>query len=472
MRLSPHICERTNTMTDTNNYTDFSDNNSDTKELTTDNQGESNSSDAPSSDAPSSDAPSFGQHPPYYSGAELYGTNTPLYDPNDSGNGKKDRSGVSKGFIAALLCICLVFSCVIGALSGAFVSLYLAKSGASGNGDDSSNEASIKISYATSEETPIVTATSIAKEAVVVIDVYTSANTQSVQKAGSGSGVIWTESGYIVTCNHVIDGGSLIVVTLYSGDKFEAAVIGRDPKTDLAVIKIEPGENEKFACATLRATDIVLGETVLAIGNPLGTLSNTVTEGIISCLERQITVEGQTMTLMQTSAAVNPGNSGGGLFDTNGSLVGIVNAKSSQESVEGIGFAIPIATAINIATDLIENGYVTGRPALGFESVYIDSTNYDQYPELYDYAVTGSWFLRISSGVYVTSTEGVAGYGSQQQLQFGDKITQIGSTRITVSDDIISALSKYSAGDTVEITVTRKKQNVSIMLILSEAGGA
>ena len=393
------------------------------------------------------------------------------YTQIPASGGKNGKKGPSWGAFIALGCICIVLSLLAGVFSGALTAFFLSESGIINRGNVYSEDASVKISYAESEHTPTITAADIAKDSVVVIDVYTAgASLSNATKVGSGSGVIWTENGYIVTCNHVVDGGNLIVVTLYSGERFEANVIGRDPQTDLAVIKIDIPEDVELKSSTVRATDAVLGESVIAIGNPLGTLSNTVTDGIISCLERQITVEGQSMTLMQTNAAVNPGNSGGGLFDTNGALIGIVNAKSSEQSVEGIGFAIPIGTVMKISADLIENGYVTGRPSLGFESVFIDSTNYNQYPALEEYAVSGTWFLRVTSGVYVTDTSGVSGYEGKNTLLFGDRITQINNTRISSMDDLITAISKSSVGDTVTVTVSRQKQTVQIQLILGEAG--
>ncbi len=383
------------------------------------------------------------------------------------------KSGSGK-FIA-LAVICLVISLLTGTVSGIFASFALSKFGIlRGNTSIQNEDASIKINYAETDSTPTVKAAELAKESVVVIDVYNviGGNYDNAQKLGSGSGVIWTDNGYIVTCNHVVDGGNTVIVTLDNGDKYEASIVGTDIQTDLAVLKLQLPENVKLKNATLRGTDIVLAEEVIAIGNPLGTLSNTVTNGIVSCLERQIVAEGQSMTLIQTNAAVNPGNSGGGLFDTNGSLVGIVNAKSSQDEVEGIGFAIPIATVIRISSDLIEKGYVTGRPTLGFESVYIDSTNYKNYPDLYDYAVTQNWmFLQVKAGVYVTNTDSVAGYpDGSEKLAFGDRITKVENTRITASGDLISAISHLSVGDSVELTVERGNKTITLTVILGESG--
>ena len=182
-------------------------------------------------------------------------------------------------------------------------------------------------------------------------------------ESGSGSGVIITEDGYIVTNYHVISGYKNVAVYTQDGTKYDATLIGSDSQTDLAVLKIEA---TGLTAATLgNSVNINIGETVLAIGNPLGTLMSTVTNGIISGVNREVTIDGHTMNLIQTNAAINPGNSGGGLFNTNGELIGVVNAKSMGIEVEGLGFAIPIDTAKSVINDLISQGYVSGRPYLG-----------------------------------------------------------------------------------------------------------
>lgn len=180
---------------------------------------------------------------------------------------------------------------------------------------------------------------------------------------GAGSGVILSEDGYIVTNHHVIDGASTIKVRTNNGQTYEAALKGTDSKTDLAVLKIEA--TDLLPAKLADSSAVRVGDFVIAIGNPLGELGGTVTEGIISAKDREITIDGQTMTLLQTSAAVNPGNSGGGLFDLEGKLVGVVNSKSSGSDIEGLAFAIPANTVQIITQELIQHGYVTGRPQLG-----------------------------------------------------------------------------------------------------------
>lgn len=233
---------------------------------------------------------------------------------------------------------------------------------------------------------------------------------------GAGSGVILTEDGYIVTNHHVIDGASTIEVRLSNGQTYTAELVGTDSKTDLAVLKISAKNLSPAKLAD--SSKVKVGNFVIAIGNPLGELGGTVTEGIISALDREVTIDGETMTLLQTSAAVNPGNSGGGLFNLNGELVGVVNAKSSGSDVEGLAFAIPANTVEEIAQELIQNGYVTGRPQLGVSVVQLarPTVGWQNY---YDKA-----------GVYIAQTT------ENNGLTQGDRLIQIDGTPISTADDI------------------------------------
>ncbi|WP_243154785.1 S1C family serine protease [Clostridium thermarum] len=186
---------------------------------------------------------------------------------------------------------------------------------------------------------------------------------------GAGSGVIVSKDGYIVTNNHVIDGASKITVKTTDKKSYTAKLIGKDVKTDLAVLKIE--DSDLTTAVYGDSSKLVVGELAVAIGNPLGELGGTVTEGIISALNRDVVIDGQTMNLLQTSAAINPGNSGGGLFNEYGELIGIVNAKSSGSGIEGLGFAIRINTVIDIVDSIIDYGYVQGRIDTGLNLIDI-----------------------------------------------------------------------------------------------------
>ena len=234
-------------------------------------------------------------------------------------------------------------------------------------------------------------------------------------QSGAGSGVIISQDGYILTCAHVVDGATSVKVQLQNGETYDASIVGSDATSDIAVLKIEA---TGLTPAVIGDSDaLAVGETVVAVGNPLGTLSNTVTDGIISALNREVTVEDNDMTLLQTNASISPGNSGGGLFNANGELIGIVNAKSSYSEAEGIGFAIPIDSAMEVAQQLIENGAVI-RPALGVKILDVMDAN------------TASQLGVSATGVYVV--EVTAGGGAEAAgVQAGDRIIAVDDTAVT-----------------------------------------
>ena len=220
----------------------------------------------------------------------------------------------------------------------------------------------------------------VEKCAASVVEIITTPYSNAISTvSGAGSGVIIgeDESGtgsYIVTNNHVIEGNfTVITVRTVDGKEYTAEVIGTDWQSDLAVLRIEKTGLTKAIWAE---SDVALGQSIVAIGNPLGSLGGSVSRGIISGVERTITVESVPMNLLQIDAAINPGNSGGGLFDLNGNLVGIVNAKSVATAVEGIGFAIPANQAVKIVTELCEKGYVSDRIDLGFRFSGIQNYNF------------------------------------------------------------------------------------------------
>lgn len=264
---------------------------------------------------------------------------------------------------------------------------------------------------------------------------------------GAGSGVIISSDGYLVTNYHVIDGASKISVKLTSGDTYDASLIGSDAQSDLAVLKINATKLTPAVFGT--SSTLKVGELAVAIGNPLGELGGTVTDGIISALDRDITIDGETMTLLQTNAAINPGNSGGGLFNSSGELIGIVNAKSSGSGIEGLGFAIPIDTAKTVIEELIEHGYVSGRPSLGITTVDITNT------------ATAMRYRISQLGVYVAET-------TSSSFQVGDCILSIAGQAIESSTDIKNILNDYQVGDKISVQVMRNNQKTKISVTLEE----
>ena len=286
------------------------------------------------------------------------------------------------------------------------------------------------------------------------------------ETVGSGSGVIVTADGYIVTNNHVVEGGDTIKVHLEDGTEYTATLIGTDSYTDLAVIKIDA---TNIPAATLgNSGDMLVCDPVYAIGNPLGVLASSVSEGIISGLDRVITVEGQEMTLMQTTAAVNPGNSGGGLFNSRGELIGIVNAKSSGTDVEGLGFAIPIDSAKQIIADLIDLGYVTGRPYLGISMQNISIRTNSNSGNNGGFFPFGSYstYGYVNRVQVVGIEEGSA--AEKGGMKVNDIIVSLGGTEINGSSDLSTLLYEYKVGDTVTITVQRGTELIDLSITLGE----
>ena len=279
---------------------------------------------------------------------------------------------------------------------------------------------------------------------------------QNQVESGAGSGVIISSDGYILTCAHVVSGASQITVTIGDTD-YTATVVGEDDTSDVAVLKIDA---TGLTPATVGDSDsLSVGDSVLAVGNPLGELGGTVTSGIVSALNRSVTIQGtsstNTMSLIQMDASVSPGNSGGGLFNMNGELVGIVNAKSSSSDAEGLGFAIPVNDAVKVAQELLENGYVTGRPYLGIS--YFAVTD----------AQTAAQLGVNAYGVYIVEVV-KGGPADKAGLQAGDRIVSIDGSEVATQSDLGTLMQNHTAGDTLSITVARDGQMQTVSLTLGE----
>ncbi len=273
-----------------------------------------------------------------------------------------------------------------------------------------------------------------------------------------GSGVIISADGYIVTNNHVVSGATNVSVKLNDDSEYEATIIGTDAKTDLALLKIE-ATNLQYA-SLVDSDSLALGQEVVAIGNSLGKGTSS-TNGIISALNREVTINNYTMTLILTNAEINSGNSGGGLFDMNGNLVGIVNAKimsslssgTSSTTVEGMGYAIPANTVKTIVDELMNNGYVKDRATIGVK-VITDST-YLQY-------------YGVSEGALVSEVVEDSA-ASKAGIEAGDIIIAIDDNKVSSFTDLSKYLDSYKVGDTVKITVTRDNQLKNFDLTLEES---
>lgn len=371
---------------------------------------------------------------------------------------KKKKNG---RFGAGIIAASILISSVVGFGGGYAANVLSSNNEESGNGvtiqrvvnsvDPTGSETEDPLNLSTTE------ITNLTADSVVEITTETvqtgSFNTQYIT-SGAGSGVIISESGYILTNYHVIEGASNISVTLRNGKSYTAEVVGYDGiEVDVAVLKIDEtnltpavfGDSEKLS----------VGDKVVAIGNPLGQLGGTVTDGIISALSRELTVDDVTMELLQTNAAINPGNSGGGLFNSSGELVGIVVAKSSGSEIEGLGFAIPINDILEIFDDLVEHGYVTGRVDTGLSYIDINSL---QMAMMYNVSEIGVYVLNVEDGSQAASS----GFRS------GDRIVSVDKTDVTTAADIDKVISEKSVGDTVEFVVDRSGQTVTLKLVLEE----
>lgn len=411
-------------------------------------------------------------------GADTTANNTNESPFENHENVKKITSSRMSGTLKGIMVACICLSLVLGIAAGSLISSYVMRSsynnpaGSNSQGSQSIGSNSISpdnsssgnitsdfLTYAIEDKdtSPLSTAEIAAKCGVSVVEIRTETVTtgkwmQEYVTEGAGSGVILTQDGYIVTNNHVIAGASKIKVTLQDGKDYEAKLIGRDEKSDIALIKIEA---EGLTPASVGDSNkLVVGEKAVAIGNPLGELGGTVTDGIISALDREVTIDGNKMSLLQTNAAINPGNSGGGLFNGAGNLVAIVDAKSSGEGIEGLGFAIPVNDMAAVVQQLMDYGYVKGYTDTGM--TFIDITD----------TLTAMQYRVNSLGVYVLKVSGDKAL--EAGFQSGDLVTKVDGQEVSSSGDIDSIVSSHQVGDQIEFEVYRSRGYLTLKLTLTE----
>lgn len=404
-------------------------------------------------------------------GASYTFSNDPSYgaeaDPQPQ---KKKKKGLGALKIAAIIVSCILLASATG-IGGAYLT-YTMLSDSSNQSDGNTNNSqgnntdsqkpeidrapvSInKVEGSTTASTTMTDVISSVRDTVVEIvteNIQESAFYGQYVTSGAGSGVIINENGYIITNNHVVAGANTIYVRTTDQKEYKASLVGADEESDVAVIKIDATSLQAAILGDSSA--IKLGEAVIAIGNPLGSLGGTVTDGIISALDREVTIDGQKMRLLQTNAAVNPGNSGGGLFNMAGELIGVVNAKSSSSSsgatIEGLGFAIPINHAFDVSSQLIEFGYVRGKVSLGIKvNEYERDMVYKQ----------GFSYYTIKAGVYVEDP------GKNTELKKNDRFLSINGTNVTLMSDIKAVLEQCKVGDTITAVVARTENNKEVQV--------
>lgn len=363
---------------------------------------------------------------------------------------KEKNKYVTKKFFVVTLIIAMLFSSALGAGMYGLAASYL------GIGGNSVNDNNFNLTKATGSELSIQKIVAKNENSVVAItteSVSTDSWARQYVTNGAGSGVVYSEDGFILTNNHVIDGATSIKITMHNGENYNASLVATDSQTDIAVLKINAKNLDAVELGNSEALSV--GDLAVAIGNPLGTLAGTATEGIISGLEREITISGKSMTLLQISASVNPGNSGGGVFDHHGNLIGLVVAKSSGSDVEGLGFAIPADTVKKVADSLIENGYVKGRPAAGITIVDLTSAS-----EAMKYGVK-------VTGVYIDEVNGTN--AKEAGLKAGDLIYMIDDEKVTSSDMLVRKIQSKKVGDKVTFTIVRNDEMKDIEVVLQDS---
>ncbi|MBR3331789.1 MAG: trypsin-like peptidase domain-containing protein [Mogibacterium sp.] len=368
----------------------------------------------------------------------------------------KEKKYVTKGALIA----CMILTMILSSLLGAFISgAYFSRTTSDGRATRNDSQLSqLDLGDATGSD--LTVAQIVDRNENAVVEILMSGTQQNMWGQmqlvqGAGSGVIVREDGYIATNYHVIQGANKVEVTLHNGDSYSAHIIGSDPANDIAVIKIDA---KGLTTATVGDSSTVdVGDLAVAIGNPLGQLGGTATTGIISALDRTLDVEGTTLTLMQTDAAINGGNSGGGLFNSKGELIGIVESKASAVGVEGLAFALPINTVSPIINDFIENGgnvqAAEATPAVGIVISDVSEEN-------------AQYYGLESAGVYVAQ---VTGENAQKAgFQAEDRIVSFNGKQISDSNEFITLVRKCKVGDTVTIVVSRKGQQIEIKTVLEE----
>lgn len=369
---------------------------------------------------------------------------------------KKEKKYVTKGALVA----CMILTMVLSSLLGAFLAgTYFTKTSSDGRTARQDTELS-QLDLGSATGSTLTVAQIVDKNENAVVEIVVSGTQQNMWGQlqlvqGAGSGVIVREDGYIATNYHVIQGANKVQVTLHNGESYPARIIGSDPANDIAVIKIDA---KGLTTATVGDSSTVdVGDLAVAIGNPLGQLGGTATTGIISALDRTLDIEGTTLTLMQTDAAINGGNSGGGLFNNKGELIGIVESKASAVGVEGLAFALPINTVSPIINDFIENGGNTqasdGIPAVGVVISEVSEEN-------------AQYYGLESAGVYIAQVTGEN--ARKAGFQEGDRIVSFNGTQISDSSEFITLVRKCKIGDNVTIVVSRNGQQIEIKTVLEE----
>lgn len=395
------------------------------------------------------------------------GSSNPLFHqketppPTESPSSTEKKRFISKKIIA----LCLVCA-LIGGLGGGLGVFFTGGGGTSPTNIVSGNRTPVALGTISSDTrkqmtVPEVYANNVSSCVGITVDIVsTNFFGQTVKGAAAGSGFVITEDGYIITNYHVIQNANTISVSFVDGKSYPATLIGGDADNDIAVIKIDAKGLRPVILGDSK--NMFVGESVVTIGNPLGELTFSLSDGVVSALDRSITMsDGKKMTMLQTNCTINSGNSGGPLFNLYGEVIGIVSAKysssgdpfSNTATVEGLGFAIPMNNVKDMITDLIKNGYVTGKPYLGISVKTVDSSLVQEYG--------------IPAGARVEYAPPNL-CAAKAGIQEGDIITAVGDVAVTSNSELVSAKNAHKAGDVVNFTIFRNGEKKVIPVTLDE----
>ena len=399
---------------------------------------------------------------PSFSGGWDNGPSMNGEDPDHHNKNKRSRKPMSPKQKGAIKIVALCLVCAL--LGGLAQPLYSSLSGGNETTIYTGDRTPTQVDTASVDTSKELTTAEIYAKYVnscvgITVDIVsTNIFGQTVTGAAAGSGFVITEDGYILTNYHVIDGANSIKVTFDNGKEYTATYVGGEEKNDIAVIKVDATGLTPVVIG--KSSDMLVGEQVTTIGNPLGELTFSESTGIISALDRSITMsDGRQMNMIQTDCAINSGNSGGPLFNSHGEVIGIVSAKyssgsnSSSASVEGLGFAIPMDDVASMVSDLVKNGYVTGKPIMGISVADVDES-------VTSYGVPQGAIIRVVTPDLC---------GAKAGLQAGDIVTKIDDTDVTSASDLTSAIGNYKPGDKVTLTIFRSGETKTVEVTLEES---
>ena len=399
---------------------------------------------------------------PSFSGGWDNGPSMNGEDPNHHNKNKRSRKPMSPKQKGAVKIVALCLVCAL--LGGLAQPIYSSVTGGNETTIYTGDRTPTQVDTASVDTSKELTTAEIYAKYVnscvgITVDIVsTNVFGQTVTGAAAGSGFVITEDGYILTNYHVIDGANSIKVTFDNGKEYTATYVGGEEKNDIAVIKVDATGLTPVVIG--KSSDMLVGEQVTTIGNPLGELTFSESTGIISALDRSITMsDGRQMNMIQTDCAINSGNSGGPLFNSHGEVIGIVSAKyssgsnTSSASVEGLGFAIPMDDVASMVSDLVKNGYVTGKPILGIIVADVEES-------VTSYGVPQGAIIRVVTPDLC---------GAKAGLQAGDIVTKIDNTDVTSASDLTSAIGNYKPGDKVTLTIFRSGETKTVEVTLEES---